>query len=287
MITEGIIAPTLSVSIVLHDSDLEQLKRTLDSLITSVTQLDRSASSPVTLTLLDNCSSAAYRAALAAMLPDVMSSAEPALAVRLQLNEANAGFGGGHNEALNVAFLDDSRASYLLVLNPDVELAPDALRSGVDYLEAHPEVAALNPRCRRSDGSQEYLCKRYPKVFDLLLRGLPFACLKHRFAVRLARYEYRELGNETPSVVRLLSGACMLCRGRNFDAVAGFDTGYFMYFEDFDLSERLASTGQLVYLPAMQIVHHGGFAATKGLRHIRWFGQSALRFFSRYGWQWR
>jgi GT2 family glycosyltransferase len=60
-----------------------------------------------------------------------------------------------------------------------------------------------------------------------------------------------------------------------------------MYFEDFDLSLRLAKEAGIAYEPAARIVHHGGGAARKGLRHVLWFVASAFRFFSRHGWRWK
>jgi hypothetical protein len=35
----------------------------------------------------------------------------------------------------------------------------------------------------------------------------------------------------------------------------------------------------------MRILHRGGHAARKGIRHIGWFLRSALRFFNRHGWR--
>jgi GT2 family glycosyltransferase len=69
-------------------------------------------------------------------------------------------------------------------------------------------------------------------------------------------------------------------------AVGGFDERYFLYFEDFDLSLRLGEHGRLVFEPAMRIVHHGGYAARKGLRHVRYFLRSGIRFFNDHGWRW-
>ena len=89
------------------------------------------------------------------------------------------------------------------------------------------------------------------------------------------------------------SRACRWCRARacwssagRSTSTGGFDPRYFLYFEDFDWSVRLAKTGQLVYLPSFRIVHHGGGAARKGWRHIRWFVQSGTRFYRRHGWRW-
>ena len=78
----------------------------------------------------------------------------------------------------------------------------------------------------------------------------------------------------------------MLVRGSAFCAVNGFDESYFLYFEDYDLSRRLQSKGRLQYLPQMQIVHAGGNAARKGVRHIAMFVRSGIHFFQQHGWQW-
>jgi hypothetical protein len=78
----------------------------------------------------------------------------------------------------------------------------------------------------------------------------------------------------------------MYARTDALRAVSGFSDQFFMYFEDFDLSLRLHPVGRLVYLPTMHIVHHGGYSARKGLRHISMFVQSGWKFFRRHGWCW-
>jgi GT2 family glycosyltransferase len=279
MITETRAEPTLSVSIVLHNSNLELLRATINSLQMSVEVARGALHHPVPLRLVDNQSDDEYRAALDAELPSLRAGS-PALAIVLDKNPENSGFGAGHNRALGSCDSD-----YYLILNPDIELEPEALLRAIGYLQGRPEVVALNPRGERDDGSREYLCKRYPSLLGLLLRGLPWAGLRRLFSARLARYEYRDLDDMEPCAVCLLSGACLLCRRSSFEAVGGFDTRFFMYFEDFDLSRRLARLGALAYLPGMRVLHHGGFAARKGRRHIQWFVRSALRFFHLHGWQ--
>ena len=59
----------------------------------------------------------------------------------------------------------------------------------------------------------------------------------------------------------------------------GFDPGYFLYFEDFDLTLRLSKVTTVAYCPLVAIVHHGGGAASKGWRHVVLFVKSARRFF--------
>lgn len=279
MITEAPAAKTLSVSVVLHNSDLDLLNATLDSLAQSVREARRKALlGAVAVKLRDNASDSEYRTRLQALVQRRAPAWVQIMDVSLDLADDNPGFGGGHNLA------QMRQADYRLILNPDVVLESDALSLGIRFLDEATTVAALNPHCIRPDGTREYLCKRYPGLWVLLLRGFGGRTLRRRFDRLMHRYEYRDLP-DTPTAVTLLSGACLLCRGSAFTAVAGFDEGYFMYFEDFDLSLRLTNQGELHYLPTMKIQHHGGFAARKGWRHRRWFIVSAFRFFRRNGWR--
>ena len=86
--------------------------------------------------------------------------------------------------------------------------------------------------------------------------------------------------------VPLASGCFMLLRRAALQRVGGFSEAYFLYFEDFDLSLRLAGEGRLLFDPAVRIVHHGGYAAGKGLRHVWLFARSGRRFFHDHGWRW-
>ena len=84
----------------------------------------------------------------------------------------------------------------------------------------------------------------------------------------------------------LASGCCMWVRRAVFDDVGGFDESYFLYFEDYDLSLKLARKGTVVEHHNIRVVHHGGDASRKGFQHIRWFIHGAARFFSLWGWRW-
>ncbi|MFK7830873.1 MAG: glycosyltransferase [Congregibacter sp.] len=273
---------SLTISIVLHDSALDNLGATLRSLIVSVAKASEAGVlGSAALVVLDNGSTAPYKQALPAFLDSQLAGSQATLSFRLVMQADNPGFGEGHNRALT-----EADGELLLILNPDVELAPDALLQALTVFGAQDHVVAVNPLCEGSDGRREYLCKRYPTLFDLFLRGAGPESLLRYFRVRLAHYEYRDLSDaQGPQPVRLLSGACLFCRRDAFSRVGGFDPAYFLYFEDFDLSLRLAELGSLLYLPQMQIVHRGGYAARKGRQHVRWFISSAGRFFSRNGWR--
>ncbi len=267
----------LSVSIVTFQVGAATFIPTLTSLVRAVTTLQAGGSGKASLTVVDNSDQAAeLRQWLAAHWPSALGQAQ------VLSGHGNIGYGRGHNLALTGV---DSR--YHLVLNPDVVLDPQALVTGLAYLDANPGVVAVAPAANGADGAPQYLCKRYPSVLDLLLRGFAGQGLKRRFQQRLDHYELRDqLRDEVVADIPIISGCFMLCRTEALRQAGGFDESYFLYFEDFALSLALRRQGRLAWLPAMKITHGGGNSAGKGLRHILMFTRSGIRFFNQHGWKW-
>ena len=194
----------------------------------------------------------------------------------------NVGYGRGHNLAIA-----DAKSDFHLLLNPDVVLDSECLSEGLSFLLSELDVVLISPLATNEAGEKQYLCKRYPSVFTLFVRGFLPASWQAKFKHRLAVYEMRELSETKPTAsVPIASGCFMLCSSEALRAVGGFDERYFLYFEDFDLSLRLAKLGQIAYVPAMKISHSGGNAAKKGFKHIAMFARSGIRFFNTHGWRW-
>jgi GT2 family glycosyltransferase len=221
----------------------------------------------------DRSAAAARRAANAFDVADA--------SLELVAGHGNVGYGRANNIVLPRLHSD-----FHLVMNPDVELEPDAILAAIRALEADSSVGLAAPDVRGSAGERQYLCKRYPSVWVLFLRGFAPAALRRAFARSLERYEMRDvLGSSTYAPVPLASGCFMVLRTALFRAVGGFDPRFFMYFEDYDLSLRVGREAKVAFVPAARIVHHGGEAAAKGPRHVRWFLRSAWRFFATHGWR--
>lgn len=269
--TAGPDTGSLSISVVVYRLDRAELARTLQTLADG---LHRLATVDVTLSLVDN----SERSELAAALAELAAAAGFPDA-RIISGHGNVGYGAGHNRAIRA-----SLAFAHLVLNPDIELDPEALRAGLKTL-CEDGVVLVGAVGRDADGTPGYLSKRMPDVLTFLLRGFAPIWLKRRFDQRLAHYEYRDLPADRVSEVVLVSGAFMLCRTAALQAVAGFDERYFLHFEDLDLSLRLHTQGRVVSDPRVTLIHHGGHSARKGLRHILMFGRSAFRFFNTHGWR--
>ncbi|MDG4555197.1 MAG: methyltransferase domain-containing protein [Candidatus Competibacter sp.] len=269
---------TLTVAIVTHAPDPSVLTAVLERLGRALRHAaERGLLDRARLILVDNGPGSDWRESLRRLL----DAADLPATVELLSGQGNVGYGAGHN----LAFYRGA-GEFHLVLNPDVLLEEDALSEGLAFLVAHPDAGLVAPAVWDGDGRRQYLCKRYPTVLDLALRGFAPAGLRRRFRNRLDRYELRDrIGDAVLWNPPIASGCFMLCRRTALERVGGFRPEYFLYFEDFDLSLRLAEVARLAYVPAVRVIHLGGHAARKGVRHVGLFLRAAVKFFNRYGWR--
>lgn len=274
-------AASLSVCVVVHQPNWRYLARTLSFLGDAITHAQRRESlAQVSVTLVNN--GAAEDCDRLALLADAALSRAPGTRSGVLTGHGNVGYGQGHN--LGMA---QEKADLHLILNPDVEMDASALDAGIRYLASHPQAGAVMPDARDEDGERQYLARSMPSVAVLLLRGFAPAWLRAPFRRLLDDYEMRERDWDAEQFpISVASGCFLLARRRALDTVGGFDQAYFLYFEDYDLSLRLATVAPVGFSPAVRVVHHGGGAADKGWRHTVWFITSARRFFSTHGWRW-
>lgn len=270
----------LLVSIVTYSPDMRVLADTFVSLGRSIElAVAEGFIENAAVVIVDNGPGDACREMLASALDLIGNNG--AIDTAVVSGQGNIGFGAGHNLG------GRGRACrYRLVLNPDVILDPGAIAAAITFMEEHPEVGVLSPRAVDEEGRRQFLCKRYPALFDLALRGFAPGFVKKMFDERLARYEMRhECGDEVVAGVPIVSGCFMFIRQDVWLESGGFDPGFFLYFEDFDLSLRIGAFSSLAYVPSVKIAHFGGNTARKGLRHIAMFLKSALRFYRIHGWR--
>lgn len=271
-------APSLSASIVTYRPEPGLFSRALASLAAAIAEARRAGElGDARLVVIDNGPPETRRDVTIAL------AAWPASAgpVEVLAGHGNVGYGRANNLAI-----ERVRTDFHLIMNPDVELEPSALREALAAARAHPEVGMLAPAVLGEDGELQYLCKRYPSVWVLFLRGFAPAMLRRRFARAIDHYEMRDvIADRFVPSVPLASGCFMLARTALLARVGGFDPRFFMYFEDYDLSLRVGREAAVAYVPQARILHHGGEASRKGLRHVAWFVSSAWRFFARHGWK--
>jgi len=172
-------------------------------------------------------------------------------------NNINNGYGKANNQAIQV-----SNGQYILVLNPDTIIYPGSLEILTGYLETHPEVGAVGPKIRNSDGSIQYECARHmptplTELFSMSTLDKRFPKSKIFGRYLMSYWDHNDLRK-----VDLLSGACMMLRKRVFDEIGKFDESFFMYAEEPDLFMRIKKAGwEIHYLPSAEIKHLWGKSA--------------------------
>jgi GT2 family glycosyltransferase len=284
LVYETVVPSSLQVSIVTFRPDWQLLERCLRKLALAIGAARESGVlRTVHVALVDNSADRA----IAAKVVDLGRTrfADSGVQVSYVHGHQNIGYGAAHNLALH-----GSGADYHLVLNPDVELAADALLNAVRWMNAHPDVGAIAPQVKRRDGTRDYLVKRKPAVLDLALRGFMPRVGRLLFRSRLDRYEMRDVIDADPERdivdVAAMSGACMLLRRKAVDQTGGFDPRFFLYFEDYDWTVRLNKVTRTAYVPSFEVVHHGGGASRKGMRHVGHFMKGGWRYYRKHGWKW-
>lgn len=191
--------------------------------------------------------------------------------------EENRGFSAAVNAAAAAATGDK-----LLVLNPDTELASGALSDMERALDtAGEDVWAMGFRQVDSEGAFQLAVGPAPSLVGELVRMV----VQRRLDAGdrwLGRLVDRWLGKTRD--VSWVGGSALLVRRRAYEAVGGFDDGFFLYFEDADLCLRLrAAGGRVVYHPGITLVHHGGASAAENRDHARRaYRQSQLRYWEKH-----
>ena len=168
--------------------------------------------------------------------------------VRLILLEKNWGFAEGYNRALAQV-----EADYYVLLNSDVEVTHHWLTPLVEFMDAHPDVAACQPKLLSMADRDRF---EYAGACGGFLDryGYPF-CRGRIFDV-----VERDLGQyDAPSPVLWATGAALFIRARIYKEVGGLDGRFFAHQEEIDMCWRLRLRGyQLYCIPESQVYHVGG-----------------------------
>jgi len=173
---------------------------------------------------------------------------------------------------------------YVLFLNPDTVLPPDAFDVTVSYMEEHPGVGIMGPKVVKLDGTLDLACRRSfptPASSFFKLTGLSKLFPHNRL---VARYNLTYLRDDETAEVDSVMGAYMLVRSDALADAGLYDERFFMYGEDLDLAFRTKARGwKVVYYPAVEVLHHKGASSRKQSdRSIREFYRAMTIFYKKH-----
>ena len=103
----------------------------------------------------------------------------------------NNGYGAGHNIAMKKSI--NCKATYHVVLNPDIYWNGDVIGELLDYMEKNEDVGQIMPKVYYPDGRIQYLCKLIPTPLDLIFKRFFPAKLTqkrlYKFQLRFSGYD--------------------------------------------------------------------------------------------------
>lgn len=173
--------------------------------------------------------------------------------LELRHNTHPLGFGPNHNRALAGA-----TEPFVCILNPDVKLHATDPFPALMQTAAQTSVGCAYPLQLDAQGRHQDSERSLPSPWQVLRRRL-------------------RCHPAPPATVEWVNGACLVLRRSVWQALGGFDEGYFMYGEDVDLCLRLRLQGlQLARAPA-HIEHTGQRASRRAWRPFWWHVRSLMR----------
>ena len=185
--------------------------------------------------------------------------------ITLIRNARNLGFASAVNQAYR-----RSTGKFVLLLNSDADLMPDALDSLAQFLFEHPTAAAVAPLYINSDGSPQPFHFQFPTFTMTLANGSGIVRRLLPGSTRLLR-EYRMLDEDfsEPRPVPQPSASCLLLRRSFLPDDHILDERYPIFFNDVQLARSFAERGLTLWVTPDATVIHEASASTRMLGSAR------------------
>ena len=177
--------------------------------------------------------------------------------VRTIVFEENYGFADGYNKAF-----EQIDAEYAVLLNSDVEVTAGWLAPLVEYMDAHPQVGACQPKLMAYHQKNEF---EYAGAMGGYLDRYGYPYCRGRIFDTIEN-DHGQYDTDVPLL--WATGACLMARLATYKEVGGLDGRFFAHMEEIDLCWRLRCRGHEVRSVASSVVYHVG-GATLNAGHPR------------------
>ena len=162
-------------------------------------------------------------------------------------NKLNYGFAEGYNQALK-----SINEEYLVLLNSDIEVAPNWLKRPIEILASQKDVAAVQPKIMDFNRRDQF---EYAGAAGGWIDRFGYPFSKGRIFDILEK-DNGQYNHEQP--IFWASGAAMFIKKSDFLAAGGFDPYFFAHQEEIDLCWRLQLMGKNILSCPDSVVYHIG-----------------------------
>jgi N-acetylglucosaminyl-diphospho-decaprenol L-rhamnosyltransferase len=181
--------------------------------------------------------------------------------------------------------LREATGRYLLSLDNDTRILPEALPSLVRFLDNHPAVGAVGSLLLNPDMTPQKTARLRPSAINAVFgrRSLITKIWPGNPWSRKYLMDDRIAGSD-PFQVWWVSTAALMVRKEVYEQVGGLDEDFFVYWVDADWCERINKAGWQVYaVPDSKIIHDenlkAGRRARKNYRMLIDFHRGAYLYF--------
>jgi hypothetical protein len=185
--------------------------------------------------------------------------------VRVIETGGNLGFSRGNNAGIRA-----SSGTNLLLLNSDTIVPPHALDALLSALDAHPDVAVAGPRLVDGHGQAE------------LSFGQMVGPINQIRQKRVARGDVESYTRQE-QYPDWVTGACLLVRRTDAEAVGLLDERYFMYLEDVDFCAAIRARGRrILFAPGVEVTHLKGRSAPSRAANWQHYHRGLVTFYEKH-----
>jgi GT2 family glycosyltransferase len=164
----------------------------------------------------------------------------------------NLGFTGGNNSLIRPALHSVDPPEYILLLNADTVVRPNAFKALVDFMDRHPKVGIAGSRLEDPDETPQRSAFRFPSPLGEFEGHLKLGMVSWL----LKRWVVAPPAPAESCTTDWVAGASMIVRREVFHDIGLLDEGYFTYFEDVDFCFNARKAGWSTwYVPASRVVH--------------------------------
>ncbi len=173
--------------------------------------------------------------------------------VKIIENRVNSGFASGNMLGVNFA-----SGKYYFFINNDCILLNNSAKVLKEFLEKNLDVGLATGKVLDENDNFSSSYKQFPHLIKQLFgNSIQRAISKNKFPSNKIKLQEN-------SKVEVVSGSCMFFRRDVFCSIGGFDTIFFLYCEEEDISKRVWDFGKEVYfVPESEVFHKAGGSTQK------------------------
>lgn len=190
----------------------------------------------------------------------------------------NLGFSKATNLGIECVHQHGGAGDHILLLNPDTEIKPNAIRNMLNAFDANTRAAIVGPRLIGADGNTQASVRSFPTtpVFKLLFLKMHrlFSWLPLWKRYMMASFDY----SKEQSVDQVM-GAAFLIRNTALRELGLLDELFWIWFEEVDYCKRAHNAHwKVIYTPSAEVVHYGGvsFGQLVGIKKTKPFLDSSI-----------